>query len=847
MGKKCIFCNNTTLTEVYHGFSFCLYHLDLFKRGLISISNDNAIISVRNSDFDYENIKLSITESKYKSNLFFDNHFKNIFQNALTEIEGKNLRVNNLHQVLDYLINNASDIYINVSFIRNTGLNLILKQLKDAKENGAQVSIITSTYMNITESSALLRIVDEFDVSLYSKSNSFHPKCYFFKLKNGETITIVGSSNISMSALKSGVEWNYIYSGQEELFLEEFYKLKENFTTVLTRKIIEEYANKTMPLKVFEEYDKTSEVDTSIYPRGFQIEALEKLKETRKMGQTRGVIIAATGLGKTYLAAFDALNFKRTLFVSHRAEILNSAYNSFKNVHGTSKSYGRIYDGTKEYDRDLIFATPQSLRKSTLDLFDRTYFDYIVIDEFHHASAMTYERIINYFNPKFLLGLTATPTRMDGADILKICDDNKVCDFNLFIGIKNNWLVPFNYYAVFDTTNYEDVKITSSGIIEDDVSGDLFNNENYENTIVSTFKEYHRGKSLVFCASKVHASQVASYMNKQNINAIALTSDNSIEERSSAITQLRNGEIDCITSVDLFNEGVDIPELNSIFMLRQTASPTIFFQQLGRGLRLSENKKKLVVVDLIGNHKNIDKKFSFLHGFKEQMQAILPETDYNAPDININFDLRLVNLKQNWEQKNITTLISNPDTFKSLYLDENENRIPSIYDYYVSLNDMEKDKFLSQEYKFQRSNFYDTMNNVLNEIEIELLNTIVTTSMQKIYKIPLLLSFLEDNKLLNVTTIDRNNITIDNLLLQHKYLFTNENLNQRKNCFDQPKKACIKTHSKFFEVKNIDNIEYFKFKDDIFSMLSTNFVSIYKDTIMFRAIAYQKKGVKNDK
>lgn len=845
MEKECVFCNNKSITEEYSGHYFCPYHLNLFKLGLISINKNQSIVSVRNCE--YEEILYSITKNNIDSNDYFTSHYNNVYQSAILEFEGSNLRVNNLHQILDYLINNASEIYINVSFIRNSGLNLILPQLKEAKNKGSIVNIITSTYMNITEPSALLRLVDNFNVRLYAKNNSFHPKSYFFKLKNGETITIVGSSNISRSALQSGVEWNYIYEGKDDVFLNEFNKLYNQFTVELTHDRIDKYAKVIVPLTVFDEYDKTNEVDSSITPRGFQVEALEKLKYSRKLGQTKGVIIAATGLGKTYLAAFDSLHFNRTLFISHRAEILESAYASFKNVHGVSKSYGRIYNGHKEINRDIIFAIPQSLKKNTLQEFENNYFDNIIIDEFHHAGAKTYHQIIEYFNPKFLLGLTATPSRMDGIDILKICDDNIICDFNLFVGIKNNWLVPFNYYAIFDSTDYSDVKISSSGIIEDSDSTQLFNNENYENTIVTAFKEYHKGTSLIFCVSKVHAFQIAKFMTKQNIKAVALTSDNTIEERAKVIAQLKNKEIDAITSVDLFNEGVDIPQLNSIFMLRQTASSNVFFQQLGRGLRLCENKTKLTVVDLIGNHKNIDKKFSFLHTFNLQMQNVLPNNTINSPEVNMNFDFHLVNIKQKWEQKNILESIPTFNTFMSIFSEYNEETIPSIYDYYISLNDAQKEQFLSPKFRKERNYFYSSYSDILNQTEINILNMVIQTSMNKIYKIPLLLSFIDGDKIINTTNILRNNTTIDYLLLHHSYLFTNENLNQRKNCFDQPKKAFTKSYSDLFEVSYNEKVEYFKFKDDIFKQLGSNFVKVYEDTVMFRAIIYRRKGQENDK
>jgi len=333
----------------------------------------------------------------------------------------------------------ASKIDIIVSFLMESGVRMILKDLKAALDRGVQVRILTGNYLGITQPSALCLIKKELgnrvDLRFYNdKERSFHPKSYIFHYENVGDIYI-GSSNISKSALTSGIEWNYRFSSLDDkknfnLFYDTFVDLFENHSIVIDDEELIRYSknwHKPAVSKDLAKYDNLEEdadtkVEVLFQPRGAQIEALYALEDSRSEGATKGLVQAATGVGKTYLAALDSAKYERVLFVAHREEILRQAAISFKNVRH-SEDYGFFYGKQKDTDKSVIFASVATLGRSeylTEDFFAPDYFDYLVIDEFHHAVNDQYQRIVNYFKPQFLLGLTATPERMDGKNIYEI-------------------------------------------------------------------------------------------------------------------------------------------------------------------------------------------------------------------------------------------------------------------------------------------------------------------------------------------------------------------------------------------------------------------------------------------
>ncbi|MGL5621525.1 DEAD/DEAH box helicase family protein, partial [Cetobacterium sp.] len=325
-----------------------------------------------------------------------------------------------MYETLKNSINSCEEIIMNVSFIRDSGLKLLIPELQKAKAAGKNIKILTSDYMKVTEPNALYRLLDIPGVKIFNNpsNKSFHPKTYIFKNKNKIEI-YVGSSNISYSALVSGVEWNYYFSGdsnEENIndILLEFDELYERCSFNLTLDWLRDY-EKSYEKKDFEKLidpQPPIEITKKLEPIKFQVPALYELSKTREEGYKKAMVVVGTGLGKTYLSAFDSMSFNKILFVAHRDEILRDAKKTFETVYKDSKSYGFFNGYKKEVTKDITFATVTTLSKDeylTDDYFSKEYFDYIVIDEFHHGSAPSYLKLLDYFKPKFLLGLTATP------------------------------------------------------------------------------------------------------------------------------------------------------------------------------------------------------------------------------------------------------------------------------------------------------------------------------------------------------------------------------------------------------------------------------------------------------
>lgn len=400
-----------------------------------------------------------------------------------------------LYYQLKMSMEKARQIDIIVSFLMESGVRMLLKDLKRALNRGVKIRILTGNYLGITQPSALYLIKKELgnrvDLRFYNeKERSFHPKSYIFHYEYSNEIYI-GSSNISRSALTSGIEWNYRFSDAQDkknyqLFYATFEDLFLNHSIVIDEEELKRYSKtwkKPAVSKDLAKYDLAENADDKVrmlfQPRGAQIEALYALEESRLEGATKGLVHAATGIGKTYLAAFDSAKYKRVLFVAHREEILKQAATSFKNVRN-SGDYGFFYGKQKDTDKSVIFASVATLgRAEYLDekYFEKEYFDYIVIDEFHHAVTNQYKRIVNYFKPQFLLGLTATPERMDGKNIYEICDYNVPYEISLKEAINKGMLVPFHYYGIYDETDYSGLRIVKGRYDEQDLNKAYIGNE----------------------------------------------------------------------------------------------------------------------------------------------------------------------------------------------------------------------------------------------------------------------------------------------------------------------------------------------------------------------------------
>ena len=671
----------------------------------------------------------------------------------------------------------ASKIDIIVSFLMESGVRMILNDLKVALNRGVPVRILTGNYLGITQPSALCLIKKELgnrvDLRFYNdKERSFHPKSYIFHYNNMGEIYI-GSSNISRSALTSGIEWNYRFNSlgdkkNFELFYAAFVDLFENHSIVIDDQELNRYSknwHKPAVSKDLAKYDDLEDIaddkaERLFQPRGAQIEALYALQDSRAEGATKGLVQAATGVGKTYLAAFDSAKYKRVLFVAHREEILKQAAISFRNVR-QSDDYGFFYGKHKDTDKSVIFASVATLGRNeylTEKFFAQDYFDYLVIDEFHHAVNEQYQRIVNYFKPQFLLGLTATPERLDGKNIYEICDYNVPYEISLKEAINKGALVPFHYYGIYDETDYSSLHLLKGRYDEKELNETYIGNVKRYDLIYKSYKKYRSKRALGFCCSRRHAEEMAKEFCKRGIKAVAVYSNADgefAEDRDKAVARLKDQDIQVIFSVDMFNEGVDIAALDMVMFLRPTESPTVFLQQLGRGLRISKGKEYLNVLDFIGNYEKAWRAPMLLSGAKalEEKKA----HDYSSieypDDCIVDFDMRLIDLFKEMDKKSLSI----KERIKQEFYRVKElmnGKVPSRMELFTYMDDDIYQYCIrhAKENPFRRYlDFLNEMNElsaaeqeVYSGIGREFLTLIETTDMQKVYKIPILYSFYHD-------------------------------------------------------------------------------------------------------
>lgn len=687
------------------------------------------------------------------------------------------------HMYLYYqLINSlkrANSVDIIVSFLMESGVKMLLKELEKALNRGAQIRILTGNYLGITQPSALYllkrKLGNRVDLRFYNDVNrSFHPKAYIFHYYDHNDI-FIGSSNISRSALTSGIEWNYRFSDKtdsknyQKLF-DTFEDLFNNHSIKIDDDVLKDYSKNWHRPSVAKDLDKYEYVeadDTNVKvlyePRGAQIEALCALENTRAEGAKRALVSAATGIGKTYLAAFDSKEFKRVLFVAHREEILNQAAISFKNVR-MSDDYGFFRGDEKNNDKSVIFASVATLgRKEYLNsnYFKQDFFDYIVIDEFHHAVNDQYRNIVEYFNPKFLLGLTATPERMDGRNIYEICDYNVPYEISLRDAINKGMLVPFHYYGIYDDTDYSALHLVKGRYDEKELNETYIGNVHRHDLIYKNYRKYGSKRALGFCCSRAHAEEMAREFCKRGIPSVAVYSGaegDYLEDRKQAIKKLIDGDIRVIFSVDMFNEGVDITSVDMVMFLRPTESPIVFLQQLGRGLRRSKGKEYLNVLDFIGNYEKAGRvRFLIANNRDSGEKREYSSKDYDYPDdCIVDFDFRLIDLFDEMDKKNqkIKDLIRNEyERIKS-----DLGIIPSRMDLFTYMDDDVYQLAIthSKDNPFKRYITYlgsvgdlpQEASSFMKGIGAEFINLLENTSMSKVYKMPVLMAFYNDGDVL---------------------------------------------------------------------------------------------------
>lgn len=541
-------------------------------------------------------------------------------------------------------IETADSIDLMVSFIRFSGLRLILDDLELFTKRGHKLRVVTTTYTGATEFKAIEKLSllpnTEIKISYETTQTRHHAKAYIFNRNNGFSTAYIGSSNLSSSAIGSGLEWNLKITEQE--LPDIIKKVRASFQTYLEDKSFVKYTNTDEDRKRLREGLKQAKNEKlegqfsfffDINPYWYQQEILDKLEAERELHHRyKNLVVAATGTGKTLISAFDYKRFVQKnpgrkanlLFVAHREEILKQSISVFRAVL-KDPNFGSLFVGKYSPDDfDHLFISIQTANSRKLhQILAKDFYDYIIVDEFHHAAAQSYQELLNFFEPKILLGLTATPERMDGLSILPYFDNRIAAEIRLPEAIERNLLCPFQYFGISDSTDLDKIKWSKGGYDVKELENVYTLEElgalqrvdcilNNLDKYISSLDEVH---GLGFCCSIKHAEFMSQKFNEAHIPAKYLTAKSSAEDRTKVQCELESGQIKFIFVVDLYNEGVDIPCINTVLFLRPTESLTVFLQQLGRGLRLYNKKECLTVLDFVGNSNKkyrFDDKFSAL-------------------------------------------------------------------------------------------------------------------------------------------------------------------------------------------------------------------------------------------
>ena len=779
----------------------------------------------------------------------------------------------------------ATTIDIIVSFLMESGVKLLLQDLKEALNRGVKIRILTGNYLKITQPQALYllksELKDKVDLRFYNNPNkSFHPKAYMFHNPIDSEIYI-GSSNISRGALTSSIEWNYRFlkstaPNDFKVFYDTFEDLFNNHSLIITDEVLKDYSKQWTRPNIYKDIEKEESKEDNVInifePRGAQIEALYSLEKSREEGFDKGLVVAATGIGKTYLSAFDSAKYNKILFVAHREEIIKQAAQSFKNVRN-SDDIGFFYSNQKDTKNSFIFALVQTLGKEQYlneEYFSKDYFDYIIVDEFHHAVSSNYKKIIDYFTPKFLLGLTATPERLDSKDVFALCDYNMVYEVRLKDAINKGWLVPFRYYGIYDeTVNYEDIDYKNGKYDDKQLEEALMLNKRGE-VILNHYLKYNSKRAIGFCTSRHHAEYMAKVFNENNIPSAAVYSGEKgeySEERNIALSKLTSGELKVIFSVDMFNEGLDVPAIDMVMFLRPTQSPTIFLQQLGRGLRKFKDKKYLNVLDFIGNYKKANL-VPFLLSGKEYSASECKKNkqgDYEFPEeCIVDFDFKIIDIfkKQAEREMKVKDKVKEQFEVVTQMLGYRPSRV-ELFTYiddevYQNIRSKAMNPFSNYlEYIKENDKLTHDEEILYNSRGREFINMIETTSMSKTYKMPVLLAFYNYGDIkMEISEDDiyksfynfyrKGSNKVD--MLKDKGTREFETWDKKKYVSlanNNPIKFLLKTHGEFFKEKEECLIAL---QDDLKDIISNEaFKKHMKDSIDFRVESYYKNRFFNRK
>ncbi|MFG3097086.1 DUF3427 domain-containing protein [Streptomyces sp. NPDC048202] len=601
----------------------------------------------------------------------------------------------------------ANRIDLLCAFVKWYGIRVLEDALRVAKERGVPIRVITTTYMGATDRHALDRLVRDFGatvkVNYEIRSTRLHAKAWLFRRNTGFDTAYVGSSNLSRAALLDGLEWNVrLSSVATPAVLDKF---EATFDAYWNDTAFETYDPDQHGARLDEALAQASGTSSGadlkinlsgleVRPFPHQRDMLERLTVERELrGHHRNLLVAATGTGKTVMAALDYRGLRkqfeggqpRLLFVAHRKEILRQSLRTYREVLDDGSFGELLHGGQDPREWNHVFASVQSLNVQRLEQLAPDHFDIIVIDEFHHATASTYRRVIEHFTPKELLGLTATPERMDGRNVQDEFFEGRIAaEMRLWEALENDLLCPFHYFGVPDGTDLTNLNWQKGSYTDQDLDKLYTGNHARARIVVKQIQDKVSNpgamRALGFCVTKAHAHFMAGFFREAGFQAVALDSDSSPDARAQALTDLRDGKLQVIFSVDLFNEGLDIPDVDTLLLLRPTNSATIFLQQLGRGLRRTETKPVLTVLDFIGQHRA---EFRFEEQFRAltnlTRNRLVDHIEHDFPQLPSGCQIILEGKSKDFVLDNIRTQLG--ATVKTLVKEVKSYRTPLLADY----------------------------------------------------------------------------------------------------------------------------------------------------------------------
>lgn len=643
------------------------FNLEDYQNNLLDAPASILTAVIDQTKIDYPNI------SEYLQNI---TPATRLTKSAL--FTGRNNELNMASELRREILS-SDEICLLVSFIKNSGLALIKQELEAFVNAGHRLRIITTTYMGATQYKAIASIAalpnTQVKISYNSNMDRLHAKAYLFLRDSQFHTAYVGSSNLSEPALRNGLEWNIKVTRSESPQIIdnirnsfETYWVDDSFEDFVLGRDNERLKNALSGAQNYNPLDY-SLLDL-IKAKDYQQEILEKLSAERELhGHYKNLVVAATGTGKTVIAAFDYKRFRENekhanfLFVVHREEIIIQARDVFRRVL-QDENFGETWvGGNKPTSFNYVFASKDSLNNQLDNLsLANDYYDYIIIDEAHHVAAPSYQKILQKFNPKILLGLTATPERMDGLDIQKYFGDSISAEIRLTTALNNGLLCPFHYHGITDNTDLKNVRWERGRFVASELSKVYTGNDRRTGMIWKAMEEYlddcHSIQALCFCVDQEHAQYMNAKFTLGGLKSGVLTSENS-EERNKMLRLLQEKKINYLFVVDMFNEGVDIPDVDTILFLRPTESLTIFLQQLGRGLRKAKNKPYLTVLDFVGQYRteyNFADRFRALIG--KTSMGVKEEIERDFPHLPLNCQIHLESKAKQYIIENINSAVA---------------------------------------------------------------------------------------------------------------------------------------------------------------------------------------------